>query len=268
MLQTAVPRPGETPAPGRTERRTALLSDNRTATSVTGRRTMARSLPLDTGGFLVAPLTISYDRAVLDALLDDPDYGYAVQFLALDLHDRCADHNSLTFLRALLHSIAVRDAWHCSDNPKATVGVYGEFTCDSEGFMDGGALTLSVLLNGVGVCDTGIDALRDLPFSQARTVFDLLDSVATHLNQHIRQLTAMLCPPPAQSLALSVFPTDVVPGEANENPNLTNHERTRKAATDAAIAAAIEQAWPAVEDRWYAIHDELQEAAMRTVLNQ
>lgn len=230
---------------------------------------MARSLPIDTGGFLVAPLTISYDRAVLNALLDDPDYDYADQFLALDLHDRCADHDSLTFLRALLHSLAVRDAWHCSSNPEVIVGVYGEFTCDSEGFMDGGALTLSVLLNGVGVCDTGIDALRDLPFSEARTVFDLLDSVATHLNQHIRQLTALLCPPPARSLALSVFPTDVVRGEATENPNLTDYERTRlQAATDDAIAAAIEQAWTAVEDRWYAIHDELQEAAMRAFLNQ
>ena len=49
---------------------------------------MARSLPIDTGGFLVAPLTISYDRAVLNALLDDPDYDYADQFLALDPHDR------------------------------------------------------------------------------------------------------------------------------------------------------------------------------------
>ncbi|MCD2100395.1 hypothetical protein [Rhodococcus rhodochrous] len=57
--------------------------------------------------------------------------------------------------------------------------------------------------------------------------------------------------------------------EATEDPHLSDIERARlRAATDEQIANAIDQAWPAVEDRWYAIHDELQHAAVRSLVHE
>lgn len=216
----------------------------------------------------MAPLTISYDRAALNALLDDPDYMYSDQFKELDFYDQDADHECLGFLRSLLDSLTDSGAWQCTTNPEIGVSAYGEFTCDDEGFASGEGLTMQVFLNGIGICDTGIDSLWQLPISDEFTVFDLIDGAVAYLNEQIRLLIAVLCPPPPRSIALSVFHTDVVRGEATDNPHLTDTERARlHAATDDQIVDAIEQAWPAVEDRWYAIHDELQQSAVRSVVH-
>lgn len=215
----------------------------------------------------MTPLTISYERCVLNALLDDPDSSFAEQFANLDFHDAEDERTCLEYLRSLLESLTEYAAWKSST--EARVSVYGEFTCDGEGFPTGNGLTMQVFLDSFGICDVGIDSVWQLPLREEFTVFDLIDGTVAYFNELVRRLTGLLCPPPARSLALSVFPPDVVRSEATEDPHLSDIERARlRAATDEQIANAIDQAWPAVEDRWYAIHDELQHAAVRALVHE
>ncbi|GBF17551.1 hypothetical protein Br6_04958 [Rhodococcus sp. Br-6] len=215
----------------------------------------------------VSPVTVRFDRDAATALLADPVADYAGRLDALDLDDRADNHESLAFLQMLLASLSGADVWKADIRDDIRIGVYGEFTCDSEGFKSDDYLTLSMLFSDIGVCDTGIRSLGDLLLPDSPTVLDVLDAVAAHFNERILRLTALLTSPAPSSLALAVFPVSVVRTEETDDPALTDAEQERlRDASDEEIAAAIEAAWPVVEDRYYSIHDELQDAAKRAVL--
>ena len=215
----------------------------------------------------MSPVTVHFDRDATTALLADPAADYAGRLDALDLDDRANDHESLAFLRLLLAEMSSAELWKVEGRDGVRVSAYGEFTCDGEGFRSDDYLTLSILLNDTGMCDTGIASLRDLPLGDSPTVLDVLDAVDSYFNEQIRRLASLPMPPAPTSLALSVFPVSVVRSGETDDPALTDAEQALlRDASDEAIAAAIEAAWPAVEDRYYSIHDELQDAAKRAVL--
>ena len=151
----------------------------------------------------MAPLTITYEQAVLNALLDDPDNTYVDQFERLAFHNRDAEHECLGFLRSLLGAVTDAGAWRCTTSPEIQVAVYGDFTCDSDGFGSGNGLTLQVFLDGVGICDAGIDSVWRLPVSDKFTIFDLVDGVTSYLTEKIHLLSAVLSPSPRSSNATS-----------------------------------------------------------------
>lgn len=101
---------------------------------------------------------------------------------------------------------------------------------------------LTVLIDRMNTCAADID----------RVARDLGVWHATSGNLQDTSLTGRLCD------------RETIRSEADDNPNLTDAERAHlSAASDADIDAALEQCGRGIEDRLFALHDELQSAVVR-----
>lgn len=216
--------------------------------------------------------SLNYDRSRVEALLAEQGVEYVETMARFDVQDRAMHHEGLELMRALVDDLAaLGDIWHLEGVAGgANVSVHADYSCDAEGFSaNDGHLTLAVFLGvGAGVADVGIKSLGELPHVEMRGVFDVLDGIASLLSESMRRVAALLASPVEPELALQVVSVEDVRSEAENDPYLDDRERAALLeATDETIASAVVRSWPAVEDRFFDVYDQVQAAAKRAVLS-
>lgn len=217
----------------------------------------------------MSSLTLDYDRVKVSALLADRWSEYGETMAQFDVRDRSARREGIELMRSLLDDLReVGNVWHLVGAKTMDVSVHAEYFCDGDGgSTNDDYLTLAIFMGvGAGVADVGIDSLAALPHLEMRGVFDVLDGVAMLLTESIRRVASVVAPPPPE-LSLRVVTVESVRAEADEDPFLNESERAAlRDASVEQISEAVRVAWTSVEERFFAVHDEIRAAATRAVL--
>lgn len=100
--------------------------------------------------------------------------------------------------------------------------------------------------------------------AEARTWLEALQLLTGRINDATASIAHSFPPPaPTDTLMQRLVDRDAIRSEIDDNPNLTDGERASlAAASDDDIDDALEQCGRGIEDRLFALHDELQAAAI------
>lgn len=220
-------------------------------------------------------MQITYNRAAFDALLagdsgDDVVAELADQIGRLDLNNRADDRDSgLDLIYELVKAlIDYNVTWTLDSRPAQEVMVYAQFPGTNEGAVHNEYIEFVVYLGGtsVGIGTLGSNSVSTfLDTGAPPTAHALLDGIAEHLTAAVRQVAGFLAPKlPLEQRIVSI---DGLRDEITDNPILTDDEgEAVGVASDGQIAEALFDAWSGPsEAQFYALHDRLQDEALRNL---
>lgn len=219
-------------------------------------------------------LRIGLDHDVATRLAADQWSDLNERFLDYDLNDSTVRPFIVDMVRELVvHHLGghEHELLYVVGDDSARAHVFADFLCDEEGSMtNDGHLCLSVMIGDAPlIMDTGIDDVRELPLPADTTRLDavvVLTAVIDHLNSLLRRAAGVFGVQPAprtDPVEHRVLTVEGVRDEADDNPTLSDAARKRlREASDDDIRESITACWRQVEDRFFAVHDELQAAAI------
>lgn len=227
---------------------------------------------------------ITLDRTVASTLASSEWSDLDARFRELDHQDRHNQPKLIGLLRELVDekcSPISHKLLHLVENETTSVHLFADFHCDEHGeITNDHHLSLSVMIGGGPlILDAGIDDIRALPLSNDLTELDtvtVLTAVVDYVNALIGRAVETFAGPASSAsqsaqptpLELRVVSVDGVRDESDLNPALSAAQRDKlRATSDTDISEAIAASWPAVADRFYEIHDELQSAALTHLLD-
>ncbi|MDN5759107.1 MAG: hypothetical protein L0H59_11330 [Tomitella sp.] len=219
-------------------------------------------------------MRITFDHDHLAELLEHDEEFAEIdgQLRSLDLTNR--EHTrdkGLDLTYDLMNAAGTADLrWQLDGADSNHLDVYANFPGAPDGAVDIEYIEFQAYLTlGSGICSVGTNSIIDLlpadrDEASAEAILTGISMKLTGIANSLASLFAATTPEP--SIEQRVVPIDGIRAEADDNPNLTKTERAALInATDTQIADALAANWRPIEDQFFAVHDELQAAAVSTL---